>query len=127
MSWILLEDEAENNGDEVRWFGARYSDYNIRQFLSSCVKEAVAADLFEHGKILNYFSGLPIVLKKKIQEYHVSRRPHLKCPICYHDFYTLFRRATLVPFCSPLRQCFQCRKNAVLKINRPIVKQWETF
>ena len=47
----------------------------------------IAASMREHGEVLDFFRGLPAVLRKHILTFHKSRRPIYSCVFCQYNLF----------------------------------------
>ena len=64
-------------------------------------------ELLGHRQILRYFRKLPLVLRKIVQEYHISRMPMLLCPECGSGYYQIFMPILK----ATVQNCFMCEHN----------------
>ena len=76
------------------------------------------AELREHKRILNDFKKLPIVLRKLIQEFHISRRPVLPCHTCNKRYYQVCCFHKWVPWCQ-FHHSFPIHKEGLYHLQEP--------
>ena len=107
-------------------FAARASPYAAVVFsfiwaekrMLTCKRMNLLAELQDHKKLLEFFKPLPRCIRKKVQEFHMSKLPFLLCPVCGAGYYS-------IPLGSKVETrmssgCFMCEHNYfMLRFSRP--------